>query len=484
MSDNSGKVLSLAAILRPRQKSTLIAACALVAGLVLGSGAIFGWPWTSTTGAGQTTAHDQGSVRVYKGPLPAGALGGRIDSVTCPTPSHCVGIGDYYTADSSRVPVLVVTGAGAVWKATAVQLPPGAQSVVGWEPFHLACPAVSTCVGVGSFDGPLGSGIGGGLLVSGSGGSWKATRAPLPQNSSATPDAILSAVSCASAAVCTAIGTYTDATGGGQGLLLARTGNSWSPLEVGATLNAVACAPHADCVIVGATYGRTAEDDNGAILTGNGASWKPTIAPLPANAAAPPGAGLNAVTCPSARMCVAAGYYTDTLGKEEGLLLTGYGASWTAVETANTGALAQVACSSPTSCVVVGKSTLVLRTGAANSWTTIPIPLPLDAIKNADTFGFNSTSCGPTLTCALAGFYETTAKDRKGLIVAGSGRTWTAANVPLAPDESTNSGGPSIQTVTCPLVMTCLAVGGYQEYTSGSHKTASDQPLIGVINPP
>ena len=478
--------------MRPRQKATLIAACSLVAGLVLGSGAIFGWPWAGTTGAGQTlqpghgprTAHDLGSVRAYKGPLPAGALGGSVDSVTCPTPSHCVGIGDYYTAGSSRIPVLVVTGAGAVWKATAVQLPPGAQSVVGWEPFQLACPTISTCVGVGSFDGPLGSGIGGGLLVSGSGSSWKATRAPLPQNSSATPDAILSAVSCASAGVCIAIGTYTDTAGDGQGLLLARTVNSWSPLEVGATLNAVACAPHANCVIVGATYGRTAEDDNGAILTGTGASWKPTIAPLPANAAAPPGAGLNAVTCPSVRMCVAAGYYTDTSGKEDGLLLTGYGASWTAVETAHTGALLQVACSSSTACVAVGKSTLVLRTGAANSWTTIPIPLPLDAVKNSDTFSFNSTSCGPTPTCALAGFYETTAKDREGLIVAGSGRTWTAAKVPLAPNESTNSIGASMQSVACPLVMTCLTVGGYQEYTSGSRKATSDQPLIGVYNLP
>ena len=455
--------------MRRWQKAILIASCSLTAGLVLGRGAIVAWHWRWQHGNTPQAAHDLHAVRGYKAPLPAGASGGTIDSITCPSASHCVGIGSY-TASATRFPVLVVTGAGSAWKATAVQLPANARSV-GYNPLDLACPTRSTCIGVGSYLGPGGQR---GLLVTGSGGSWEAAQAPLPRNASRTPDAALSAVACASAAVCAAIGSYTDAAGGGQGMLLARTRTSWSPLEVTANLNAVACAPHAMCVVVGSTYGRTAEDDEGAIATGTGASWKARIAPLPANAAAYPGAVLESVTCPTSRICVAAGYYTDTSGKQDGLLLTGYGTSWTATEAPHTGALSHVACSSPMACVAIGNSTLMLAAGAGNSWNAISVPLPKDAVKNANELNFYSASCGPTSTCVFAGYYVTTAKKEEGLIVTGSDGSWTATEVMLPPDGR-NSISALLDSATCPFASTCIAVGSYNNYSS-------DQPLIGVYN--
>jgi len=451
------------------QKAMFIASCSLTAGLVLGRGAIVAWHWRSQTGNRPQTGHDLHAARGYKAPLPAGASGGSIESITCFSPSYCVGIGRY-TASSTLFPVLVVTGAGSEWKAAAVQLPANARSV-GFNPIDSVCPTRSTCIGVGSYLGPGGQR---GLLVTGSGSSWETTQAPLPRNASRTPDATLSAVSCASAAVCTAIGSYKDAAGGGQGMLLARTRTSWSPLEVGANLNAVACAPRAMCVVVGSTYGSTSENDEGAIVTGTGASWKARIAPLPANAAAHPGAVLESVACPTARICVAAGYYTDTSGKQDGLLLTEHGTSWTATEAPHTGALLHVACSSPTACVAIGNSTLMLAAGAGNSWNAVFIPLPKNAVKNVTALGFYSASCGPTPTCVFAGYYETTAKKQEGLIVAGSGSSWTATEVILPPDGR-NSTSASLDSATCPFAATCIAVGSYNNYSS-------DQPLIGVYN--
>ena len=54
------------------------------------------------------------------------------------------------------------------------------------------------------------------------------------------------------------------------------------------------------------------------LVTGSGTSWTAAEAPLPANAAADPGAGLGSVACPSASSCVAAGVYTDSSGNLAG----------------------------------------------------------------------------------------------------------------------------------------------------------------------
>ena len=91
-------------------------------------------------------------------------------------------------------------------------------------------------------------------------------------------------------------------------------------------------------------------------MTGSGASSAAAEAPLPANAAASPRADLVSVACPSATSCVATGYYTDSSGNTQALLVTGSGTSWTAAEAplpANAAAspdahLASVACPSAT----------------------------------------------------------------------------------------------------------------------------------------
>ena len=116
------------------------------------------------------------------------------------------------------------------------------------------------------------------MLVTGSGTSWTATEAPLPENASADPViGTLGSVACPSASSCVAAGTYDDS----------------SSLE-------------------------------GLLVTGLGTSWTATEAPLPENASASPNAALNSVACPSASSCVADGTYEDSSGVEQGLLVTGW----------------------------------------------------------------------------------------------------------------------------------------------------------------
>ncbi len=92
--------------------------------------------------------------------------------------------------------------------------------------------------------------------------------------------------------------------------------------------NSVACASTTSCVAAG-TYYDHADATVGLLLTGAGSSWRAVQAPLPANAAADPQVDLTAVTCTPSSYCVAIGTYTDTAGAAQGVLLTRAGSSWT-----------------------------------------------------------------------------------------------------------------------------------------------------------
>jgi hypothetical protein len=452
----------------------MLAICSLIAGLLLGLGAIIGWHRATATHVmhgsrtvrGSQTVHGRGPVRGFRAPLPSGATGGSVDSVACPSASACVGIGSYIDS-SGHSSVLVVTGAGSSWKASGVRLPAGAHSV-GYGPFTLACSTLSACVGVGSYIGPPG-GQPQPLLVTESRGIWTAFKAPLPPDANATPSAALSAVACPSPSACVAVGGYSSITGQTEGVLITGAGISWTATEspTPAALNSVACESPSMCVAVGH------DSSQGVLVTGSGTSWTAAPAPLPSNAAVSPDASLDAVACTAASGCVAAGYYGQSSGGQGGLLVTGTAASWTATEAPGSSALDQVACSPAGTCVAGGNSIPVLVTGSGTAWRAIPVPVPANTMKqHSGMVTFYSATCGPTSTCALAGEYTTTAKKQEGLIVSGSGSYWKAMEAPLPPDGS-KSTSAGLQSAVCPLPATCVAGGSYNNYTL-------DQPLLEV----
>ncbi len=123
---------------------------------------------------------------------------------------------------------ITVAPAASAWKAAKAPLPRcGAATNASPALSDVACPSVAVCVAVGSYgSGP--SGYGQGLLLTRSGSSWTATEAPLPAGTSANRNAELSSVACPSAAVCVAGQRYTDSSGHGQGVLLTGHGSSWA----------------------------------------------------------------------------------------------------------------------------------------------------------------------------------------------------------------------------------------------------------------
>jgi hypothetical protein len=368
-----------------------------------------------------------------KAPLPGGAANGALSGVACPSAGECVAVGQYKDSSGNGEGVLL-TGSGTTWTATEAPLPGDAIiDPSSADPFiasiaSVACPSVGDCVAVGSYQDS--SGQRQGLLVTGSGTTWTATKAPLPDGASAFPGAEVDGVSCASATACVAIGSYQDSSGQLQGLLLTGSGTTWGATRAtppsGAAydliypLESVACASGMPCVVVGSyydsaktrqavlltwsgttwtdaepqlpadasTYGTVFEygyatcssaatcvvaggyeggDKGGVLLTGSGTTWAVTEAPVPANGVAP-GGGHNgpfypgSVACPAATQCIAAGNYTDTSAHDQGMLLTGSGTTWAAAEAplpsgAVLGFLSGIACTSVTDCVVGGTYT-------------------------------------------------------------------------------------------------------------------------------
>jgi hypothetical protein len=84
----------------------------------------------------------------------------------------------------------------------------------------------------------------------------------------------------------------------------------------------VACPSVSACIATG-YYTDSAGRQHGLLLTGHGAAWELATAPLPAGAATNPKTGLWYAACPSVATCVVAGDYTDSTGSWQGLLLTG-----------------------------------------------------------------------------------------------------------------------------------------------------------------
>ena len=131
--------------------------------------------------------------------------------------------------------------------------------------------------------------------------------------------------------------------------------------------------------------------------------------PLPAGAATTPGADIAGLSCPSVTQCVAVGSYVDSTGRQQGLLLTRTGSTWTAAKS----------------------------------------PLPAGAGTNPWA-GLDGVSCPATSHCTAAGGYQNTASQSVGLLLSWSGSTWKAFSAPAS--------AYLLHAISCPTLTRCVAV--------------------------
>jgi hypothetical protein len=362
----------------------------------------------------------------------------------------------------------------AGWTATEAPVPANAASDPETDIYSVACAAPTSCIAVGSYDGPGYDG----LLLTGSGTSWTATEAPMPGNAAGDPEATLNAVACASSGPCVAVGSYTDTAGDIEGVLLTDSSGSWAPTQAplptkvagdpDVTFNAVACSSDGTCAAAGYYY--TPSGASKALLDSSASSsWTAAKITLPANASPDHDAGLYGIGCPSSGPCVAGGYYA-TSPDSRGLLITGSGTSWQATEaplppqqaSVTTAGFSTIACPSAATCSAIGSYSSsgnytgrgMAVTGSGTSWTASRLPVP-GGTQNPDG-NFNSIACPSTATCVIAGTYANAAGTGTGMLITGSGTTWTAVKAPLPPDTTGELG---LSSVACPSITWCTVVG-------------------------
>jgi hypothetical protein len=246
----------------------------------------------------------------------------------------------------------------------------------------------------------------------------------------------------------------------------------------GTGLNAVACPSASSCVAAGGYYDSSSPYRlEGLLLTKTGSAWTPAEAPLPGKPSTNPDVYLGSVACPSASSCVAVGYYTGADGSFHALLVTGYGSTWVRAKVTVPGgsagfntSLFGVTCPAASTCVAVGGyedgngayQGLIL-TGSGTRWTPTKAPLPADASTDTGV-ALNSVTCPSVSSCVAVGKYNSTSGE-PALILTGSGANWSPTEGPAPAGASSQS---SLTSVACPSASSCVASGYYYRSTSGT----------------
>jgi hypothetical protein len=312
--------------------------------------------------------------------------------------------------------------------------------------------------------------------------------AKLPANASASPRVSVSAVSCASAHYCSAVGIYRDSSGSFQGLLLGETAGVWAtgveaslPANAArvSSLQAVSCASPGNCSAVG-QYLDSSGVLHGLLLTETGGVWARGVeAALPANAGSPL-ANLVSVSCGSAGNCSAAGSYVDGAGNIRGLLLNETGGVWaTGVEAAPPAngdsppevLVSSVSCASAGNCTAVGSyrdsshnTQGLLLSETAGVWATgVEASLPANAGKTTQAATLTSVSCPSVGNCGAVGRYEDGSGSIRGLLLSETAGTWSTAAEAAPPANAATDPEVFLDSVSCPSAGNCSGVGVYRD---------------------
>jgi hypothetical protein len=243
---------------------------------------------------------------------PAGATTAVLAGVSCPSATACVAVGTAVNSDTGGVQDLAESWDGNGW---TVQPTHAAFSKIDYWLNAVSCSSTRDCLAVEQYNARFGSSDRWATWAEHwDGTSWSGL---LPDVASSYYNDLLG-VSCTAATACTAVGSYHDL--GGMNFPLAErwNGTSWAlqspqfPVSAsGTVLNGVSCASATACMAVGDAVPPTSSANSRVTLaeSWDGATW--TLG----NAANPLGAAessLNGVSCLSATVCTAVGWWDGT----------------------------------------------------------------------------------------------------------------------------------------------------------------------------
>jgi hypothetical protein len=317
-----------------------------------------------------------------------GTAGGSLIAVSCAS-ATCMAIG-YSTKGASKLPLTELWD-GRAWVA---QTPPNPAGATGSTLSAVSCTSGSACVAVGYYtmnrNGNPSPNQPGSIPLAESWDGSKWTVQPVPDPAGAS-SRYLTGVSCTSSRACQAVGgSLYDANppkASIQALSASRHGNKWTvqlmPEPAGDTntiLTALSCAPAGTCTAIG--YLTRGFSGMPLVEAWDGKSW--AVLPSPSSAGAL-SIGFANLSCTSALDCMAVGDYT-TKASTLPAAASWDGLSWSVGSPrspagAKTTSLTDVSCTSAHACIAVGSSAPSETVALAESWdgqtwTIQPLRLP------------------------------------------------------------------------------------------------------------
>lgn len=398
--------------------STGLAVAAAViasAGLTAGSATATAAPAATMTATGATAAK--------AAPMAARSLSPQYDvlaAVACETARDCLAVGYNDGAANGESPPLAATWNGKAWRLAGVKLPAGA---VTGSLDAVSCPpaAGAPCMVTGDLTPKKWAASGG---WAGLADLWNGTRwTPTPVNG--TKGVELTSVSCPAAHYCLAVGTYTQPVGyASKGIAYRWNGSRWAradpPVPPGgdSELDTVSCSSATFCVAVGSSGSKV------IAYRWNGKRWAAMKAvtlkgfPVPSPID---------VSCGSPKSCLAvdAGPQLPASGMVE----RWNGKVWTASvpaafqSTLETGATMGVSCASADYCVAISDELWDFFPGddpgdQAAAWVWNGRKWSADTVQfNPDEQDdFYGVSCLRATFCTAVGSYESMTSTSAGAL--------------------------------------------------------------------
>jgi hypothetical protein len=187
----------------------------------------------------------------------------------------------------------------------------------------------------------------------------------------------------------------------------------------------------------------------------------------PVPAAASPARELLAVSCASAKNCLAVGIDGDAFKRAGGPLAESWnGTTWRTVGVrlprgATSGILYSVSCVSATRCVAVGfydkgsgRAFALAGTWNGKTWTPAQLPAPVGANASLD-----GVSCKSVTSCVAVGAYQVGDHAGAPLAEIWNGKTWTQTTPPASVGGFAISG---LEAVSCVSPGRCVATASVE----------------------
>src|SRR5215831_15561691 len=340
--------------------------------------AVGGYENRAGTGLPLAEARTSTGWRVQPAPAPPGAVFSNLFGVSCTAADACTAAG-YYTDGLRHIHPLAERWDGTSWRIQAAPSPLG-RPLSGF--FAVSCTSATACTAVGAQTDATGTTA---LAERWDGTSWRVQATPSPAGSAV---AEFFAVSCTSASACTAGGASLDNSGTSVPLAERWDGTSWrvqvtpAPAgSIGSGFAGMSCSSATVCIAAG-SYGTSG--GSGVMLAErwNGTRWRIQVTPSPAGAT---GSELLAVSCTATGACTAAGSVTISAAGAAGhsggrsttvgLAERWNGTTWRAQVIPGPGrsistGFSAVSCSAPTACTAAGNydTTSHLSRPVAAAW--------------------------------------------------------------------------------------------------------------------